>query len=296
MNSSFPLVSIIIPTYNREKLLVRAVESIFNQTYQNIEIIIIDDNSSDNTEAIIKELNRENIKYFKHTRNTGGGGARNTGIMNANGEFLTFLDSDDEYVRDKIEIQVNYFLNSKLDDKTILFAPVIMNNGNNTVTIPKYYDIEDLDIVDYLFVKDGLMQTNTLFLKSDFAKRILFDNSLRKHQDYDFVIRASKLGAKFVMTKKPLTIWHTDIRADRMGQKSEYTYSYQWLKNNQTSFSNQAYKLFIMRDVLPQILLKKFSWKAFVFLTKLFINREISIKSYMLNSIKLFVINPKSIF
>ena len=66
MNDSFPLVSIIVPTFNREKLIIRALESIFTQTYPNIEIIIVDDNSSDNTESVVKELNRKNIKYFKH--------------------------------------------------------------------------------------------------------------------------------------------------------------------------------------------------------------------------------------
>jgi len=296
MNDSFPLVSIIVPTFNREKLILRALESIFTQTYPNIEIIIVDDNSSDNTEGVVKELNRKNIKYFKHTQNTGGGGARNTGIVNANGTFLTFLDSDDEYVNDKIEIQVSYFLDSKCDDKTILFAPVIMNDGKQSVILPQYRDIKDLNIIDYIFVEEGLIQTNTIFLKSNFAKEVLFDNTLRKHQDYDFVLRASKLGAKFQMSEKPLTIWYTDFRTDRMGRKSEYEYSYNWLQKNRSSFSTQAYAKFIVRDILGQVQIKKFSWKALIFLTEIFINNELTLKQYILNTVKLFIINPKKVF
>lgn len=296
MNDAFPLVSIIVPTFNREKLILRALESIFTQTYPNIEIIIVDDNSSDNTEGVVKELNKKNIKYFKHTENTGGGGARNTGILNASGDFLTFLDSDDEYVNDKIETQVKYFLDSKCDDKTILFGPVIMNDGKTSVILPKYRDIKDLDIMDYIFIEEGLIQTNTIFLKSDFAKEVLFDNTLRKHQDYDFVLRASKLGAKFQMSEKPLTIWYIDFRTDRMGRKSEYEYSYNWLQKNRSSFSTQAYAKFIVRDILGQVQIKKFSWKAFVFLTEMFINNELTFKIYIINSIKLFIINPKKVF
>lgn len=296
MNDYFPLVSIIVPTFNREKLIIRALESIFTQTYPNIEIIIVDDNSSDNTESVVKELNRKNIKYFKHLKNTGGGGARNTGILNATGDFLTFLDSDDEYINKKIETQINYFLNSKCDDKTILFAPVIMNDGKHSVIIPEYRKINNLNIVDYIFVEEGLIQTNTIFLKSDFAKKVLFDNTLRKHQDYDFVLRASKLDAKFEMTEQPLTIWYTDYRADRMGRKSEYEYSYGWLQKNKSSFSTQAYAKFIVRDILGQVQIKKFSWKAFAFLTEMFLKNELPLKQYILNSVKLFIINPKKVF
>ncbi|MCK5342735.1 MAG: glycosyltransferase family 2 protein, partial [Candidatus Heimdallarchaeota archaeon] len=104
-----PLISIIIPTYNREKLILNALDSIFNQTFQDYEILIIDDASTDNTEQVIKELNHSKIKYLKLEKNSGQCIARNFGAKRAQGQFIAFLDSDDEWLPQKLENQVRIF-------------------------------------------------------------------------------------------------------------------------------------------------------------------------------------------
>jgi len=104
-----PLISIIIPTYNREKLILNALDSIFNQTFQDYEILIIDDASTDNTEQVIKELNHPKIKYLKLEKNSGQCIARNFGAKRAQGQFIAFLDSDDEWLPQKLENQVRIF-------------------------------------------------------------------------------------------------------------------------------------------------------------------------------------------
>ena len=106
-------VSIIIPTYNRSDLLIEAVNSCLNQSYTDIEIIIVDDGSTDNTEhLILQRLQREwlhkNIKYYKQ-KNTGASGARNLGIKKANGEYIQFLDSDDLLHPEKLKLQIECF-------------------------------------------------------------------------------------------------------------------------------------------------------------------------------------------
>src|SRR5690625_2563800 len=101
--SNNPLVSVIIPTYKRPHMLARAIESVLNQTYINIEIIIVDDNSIESSyrKETIEFMRRyseyNNILYVKHKENKGGSVARNTGIAIAKGKFVTFLDDDDEY-------------------------------------------------------------------------------------------------------------------------------------------------------------------------------------------------------
>lgn len=109
------LVSVIIPTYNRELSIGRAIESVLNQTYKNIEIIIVDDNSNDNTYDIVRQFcsKYDFIKYIKHKQNKGGSGARNTGSKEAKGEFLAFLDSDDEWINTKLEKNMNLFESDK---------------------------------------------------------------------------------------------------------------------------------------------------------------------------------------
>lgn len=104
-----PVVSVIIPTYNREKLIVKAINSVLSQTYQDFDIMVIDDASTDNTEAVIKGLNNEKILYFRLDKNSGQCTARNYGIKRSKGKFIAFLDSDDEWLPSKLEKQMECF-------------------------------------------------------------------------------------------------------------------------------------------------------------------------------------------
>ena len=117
-----PLVSVIITTYERGSELKRALISVISQTYQNIEIIIVDDNTKDTysqtIKNIIKDCGDQRIKYIKNPKNLGGAMSRNAGIKNARGEFIAFLDDDDEYLPEKIEKQLALF--DKTSDKTAL--------------------------------------------------------------------------------------------------------------------------------------------------------------------------------
>lgn len=102
------MVSIIIPTYNSERFIQRTVDSALRQTYSNLEIIIVDDCSQDSTRAIIETLSRKDsrISVILHEKNQGAAVARNTGIQNAHGKYIAFLDSDDLWVSEKIEKQL----------------------------------------------------------------------------------------------------------------------------------------------------------------------------------------------
>ncbi|MDF4756482.1 glycosyltransferase family A protein, partial [Vibrio parahaemolyticus] len=102
------LVSVIVPLYNAEKYIEETMESILNQTYKNIEIVIVDDGSKDQSSSIVKNLKKkypEQIKYILQ-ENQGVSVARNTGIENASGEYISFLDSDDLWHPTKIEKQI----------------------------------------------------------------------------------------------------------------------------------------------------------------------------------------------
>ncbi len=103
------LVSIIIPTYNRAKILNRTIASCLNQTYAGIELLVVDDNSSDGTEQVVKGYKDSRIKYFFNDSNQGVGAARNIGLHHACGEFIAFLDSDDEWAPEKLAQQLMIF-------------------------------------------------------------------------------------------------------------------------------------------------------------------------------------------
>lgn len=111
-----PLVSIIMPSYNSQTFIEKSIDAIIQQTYQNLELLITDDCSEDNTFEIIKkyELADERIKVFRSKSNSGAGVARNNSIENANGRFIAFCDSDDRWFSDKLEKQIQFMLENRL--------------------------------------------------------------------------------------------------------------------------------------------------------------------------------------
>ena len=111
-----PLVSIITPVYNAERFLSDTIKSVQNQTYKNWEMLLVDDCSKDNSAQIIKEFQKydDRIKYIKLEKNSGASVSRNTGIKNAKGRFIAFVDSDDIWKPEKLEVQVKYMLENNL--------------------------------------------------------------------------------------------------------------------------------------------------------------------------------------
>ena len=107
-----PLVSVIIPTYNRKHVLTKAIQSVINQTYQSLELLIIDDGSTDGTEKAVKEFSDSRIRYFRYECNMGVAAARNVGVKEATGEYIAFLDSDDEWLEKKTAAQITALMNT----------------------------------------------------------------------------------------------------------------------------------------------------------------------------------------
>ena len=133
-----PLVSIITPVYNAERFLSETIKSVKNQTYENWELLLVDDCSKDNSVSIIKEFqkNDHRIKYIKLEKNSGASVTRNTGIKNAKGRFIAFVDSDDIWESNKLEIQIKYMLDKKLGF-TFTSYRYMKENGTKTNKIAK---------------------------------------------------------------------------------------------------------------------------------------------------------------
>ena len=102
------LVSIIMPSWNTGEFIAESIQSVLNQTYTNWELIIIDDCSSDDTDQIIESFNDERIKYLKNEKNCGAALTRNRGLREARGEWIAFLDSDDLWMPEKLEHQIDF--------------------------------------------------------------------------------------------------------------------------------------------------------------------------------------------
>lgn len=190
-------VSVIIPTYNRENTLLRAVYSVLNQTFKDIELIIVDDNSTDGTEMLINSINDIRIKYVKHDKNLGGSAARNTGIGLATGEYIAFQDSDDEWLPTKLSEQLNCIKKFKVD---VVFCAYTRIRKYDEEIIPNLEKQIGYDSIYNLLLWKNFIGTPTVLLKRDcFDEKLLFDSKLPRYQDWDLWLRlSSKYSFKFL--------------------------------------------------------------------------------------------------
>lgn len=167
-------VSVIMPSYKRHKGLVyRAINSLLNQTYDNMEVVLIDDNAKEELreyraelESLVLELDDERIVYLQNQENLGGAGARNEGIKVATGEYITFLDDDDEYLPDKVKKQLTFMLENDLD---MSFTKLCIYNERNKLIDVREHEIK---LFDKLYLKKyhltkQITGTPTFMMKKD---------------------------------------------------------------------------------------------------------------------------------
>lgn len=190
-----PTVSMIVPTYNRAHLLGRAIQSVLNQTYQDFELIVVDDGSSDNTGEVVATFADSRIHYLRHEENRGAAAARNTAIKTAQGRYIAFLDSDDEWLPEKLEKQMKVFGN--VSSRVGIVYTDMWRIGQDGVR--KYWHSsrimpEDGLIYDHLIGGrlTGISMSSVIIRRGCFAKVGMFDEELSRLIDRDLFIRLSK--------------------------------------------------------------------------------------------------------
>lgn len=205
-----PLISVIIPSYNREVLIIKAIESILHQTYTDFEILVIDDASTDNTKEAIDNLKNDKIIYYKLDKNSGQCVARNYGIKRAKGEYIAFLDSDDEWLPDKLKLQIDCF--KKANDKLGAVYGYSYSKDvikDETILIkPKYFRGSIYD----KFLEGFCPPTPSIFLVKKEALLNVdgFDEKLITFVDLDLWLRLSKEN-EFDYVEEPLIIKYEQI-------------------------------------------------------------------------------------
>jgi glycosyltransferase involved in cell wall biosynthesis len=210
-NSVAPLVSVILPTFNRGKIIKRAINSVINQTYKNWELIIIDDGSTDITSDVVGQfLSDSRIKYL-YQENGGPSAARNLGINNARGSFLCFLDSDDEFLENKIEL---HLLKMRKFNAIISISNVEVAY-NNSRRIKKYsFDSFYISYLDLIDSKIGSLMN--IFLNRESLENIKFDNELSISEDLDLILKIFKENKKILFINHPLLRVYKTFNSNRL--------------------------------------------------------------------------------
>lgn len=183
------MISVIIPTYNRAATLERSIDSVLCQTYNDFELIIVDDGSTDNTEEIIKNYSDKRIRYYKK-ENGGAASARNYGILKAQGQYIAFQDSDDVWKKNKLSVQLKAIIENDAD---IVVCRFERHNYKIKKGLTSFLPRIESGFVSFeTAVKECVVSTQTVFCKNEVLKNIKFDETLRKLEDYEWSIRASE--------------------------------------------------------------------------------------------------------
>ncbi len=193
-NQKLPLVSIVIPTYNRIHTLPASVDSVLKQTYENLELIIMDDGSTDGTEEYVKGITDERVRYRKADKNMGPSAARNMGAELAKGEYLAFQDSDDEWAPDKLEKQMKLMVDN--GDISLVYSEFgLYRNGELLTVIPSRnipYEEKQGSLFSYLLLYP-LISTQTILIRTKaFIEEGGFNETLKAYEDFEFTMRFAK--------------------------------------------------------------------------------------------------------
>lgn len=195
MENSYPLVSIIMPTYKRAEFLERAIESLLKQDFKLIEIIVVDDNDPssdqrmDTEKKMEKYKNTKQVRYIKNVKNVGGALARNNGIKNSTGFFITFLDDDDIYLSDKISSQVNFMMEHDYD---MSFTDLKLHDNKNKLVDYREYDyIKSFDKKRLLryHLTQHITGTPTFMFKKEYLEKIGGFSEIKMGQEFYLMLK-----------------------------------------------------------------------------------------------------------
>jgi glycosyltransferase involved in cell wall biosynthesis len=217
-----PRVSVIVPTYNRGDVLARAIESVLRQELRDLELIVVDDCSTDDTESIVESYDDPRVRYFRHETNRGGSAARNTGIEHATGEYVAFLDDDDEYRPKKLTKQVECLDRRSEECVAAYCNDVVRREGENPFDyLPSFVlnrwpgaDAKPRpeggeELVPKVLAKEfPLGGASTLMVRREVAEELGgFGADFPRHQDWEFLIRLLKAG-EIAYVDEPLVVKH----------------------------------------------------------------------------------------
>jgi glycosyltransferase involved in cell wall biosynthesis len=251
MPSSGKLVSVVIPTRNRSHLVPRAVHSVLEQTWPDIEVVVIVDGHDPATREVLAKILDPRLSVIELETSRGAQTARNDGIAATRGSWVAFLDDDDEWLPQKIERQMQLALASRFAFP-IVSCGIKETSPQGDVEWPKRPPRNSESIRDYLFLRhreetsEIRLQTSTLLMPKDLLIRAPWRAIM--HDEWDLLLRASAIeGAGLEYAAGPLSIWHSDGGLERLSTKGRtWRDNSEWLHSMRDYVGPRAYASFLL--------------------------------------------------
>jgi glycosyltransferase involved in cell wall biosynthesis len=246
-----PLVSAVIPTRNRPELVCRAVRCALRQTYSNLEAVVVVDGPDPATVEALEALNEPRLRIVALSENVGGSEARNRGVRKAKGEWIAFLDDDDEWLPEKTEKQLAVAQDMS-EPLSFVACQFVDRDPYGQRVLPTINRNPNAPFSEFLLCRTGLfggagyVQTSTWFVSRTLAEECPFTPGLKRNQDLDWMLRAMSIpGAHFMLVGEPLSIFNSAQEAGRVSKAADWEFHYKWAIANRQYFTARALAYFL---------------------------------------------------
>lgn len=271
-----PKVSIIIPAYNQGHYLREAIDSALAQTYPDFEVVVVDDGSTDNTSEVAHSYSDTRVRYVSQ-ENRGLSAARNTGIRNSYGTFLTFLDSDDQFLPVKLEVLVREL---EVRPELGMVAGQAIPIDEQGRQVGKTFD-KPLPAEPHLLLLGNPLHVGSVVLRRVWQEKVgFFDETLRSYEDWDMWLRLAQAGCQMTWVSQPVSLYRFhSAQMTRIGNQMtkatfavlDKVYSDPGLPESWTKIKDRAYSHAYLRAAAQAYLGQDFDS------AKMFISRAIEL-------------------
>src|SRR5262245_20260478 len=251
MAADLPLVSVVLTTFNRSALVRRAIESALAQTVDDLELIVVDDCSTDDTTEVVGRVQDPRLILVSHEENRGLAASRNSGVQRARGRLVCFLDDDDEWRLDKLALQLEALEAAGEAADVLVYSQVRVDDGISSDIRPTRGPRPGEPLAEYLMCGEGLIVPSSVMVDRAAVLEALPESGQRRFEDYSLYFALQRRGFLFVLVETPLVIWHVDITRPRLSRTITFREAEAWLDDWKEQVTTKARRAFLAREVAP---------------------------------------------
>lgn len=270
-------VSVVLPTHHRPDLVQKAVSSALRQDFESIEILVVVDGEDRRTSDALEAFRDARLRVIELAAGVGGAEARNVGVREARGEWVAFLDDDDEWLPHKLSRQMVAARQSKALWPVISSRLIARGLEGDWIRPMRSYD-SARPVSEFLFcrkpVHDGpyAMQTSTLMMRREMMLAVPFRSGLKRHQDWDWLLRAERVpGVAFTVLSEPLVVYSMGDGRESVGGAQDWGFSMRWGAEMRGFFSPKAYSWFLATECASRAAKSRAGWKAYAEIARRFV-------------------------
>jgi glycosyltransferase involved in cell wall biosynthesis len=268
--SRIPAIAVVIPTYRRPELVLRAVSSALSQTWRDLEVVAIVDGRDQATEDSLATVGDRRLSIHVPDRRLGQADARNFGTAMTAAPWVAFLDDDDEWMPEKLERQMQIALRMNCPHP-IVSCRVLARRGTARMVWPRRVPRSGEEMSEYLYCRrtpftgEGMIPTSSILTTRELMREVPFSGGLARHVDVDWVLRATRRAGtrvEFVSDREPLVVWDRNDDRVRIGTTRNWEISLAWCRANRSLFTKRGYAAFLVHSVGASAA-KTRAWRAF---------------------------------